>query len=330
MKSSYIVFAALISMLGLSNAQAQQSQPHTNSLRSKIGSFAPENHWDVFDTYSNSNQNPGSNPPPNPNPNAVNEATFNKIADAVVALWQPLAQLHGATLSVEKRWTDSTVNAYATQSGNNWQVHMFGGLARRPEITPDGFALVVCHELGHHFGGFSFINSSEWASNEGQADYFATDVCAKHVFAQFFDRRFLTMTDVPAVVKQRCDAAWNNAPAQSLCYRSAAGGLALANLLAKLGSETQPHFETPDKTVVTSTDPEHPQAQCRLDTYLAGAVCNADFDPKVIPGRGTNQMSAQAEAVAGQYSCMDHTKYQQGFRPLCWFKPMTNSFQTRR
>ena len=30
---------------------------------------------------------------------------------------------------------------------------MFGGLAGHETITTDAFALVACHELGHHIGG---------------------------------------------------------------------------------------------------------------------------------------------------------------------------------
>jgi hypothetical protein len=83
----------------------------------------------------------------------ITEQQFNTICDQVVALWQPLAELHHAKLVVNKLWKDSTVNASAEQRGNTWILNMYGGLARRPEISQDGFALVVCHELGHHIGG---------------------------------------------------------------------------------------------------------------------------------------------------------------------------------
>lgn len=256
-------------------------------------------------------------------PSNVTEEQFNKITDAIVAMWQPLAKLHGAQLVAVKNWNDATVNAYADQKGNQWMVSMYGGLARRPEITPDGFALVVCHELGHHFGGYYFYGPNHWAAGEGQADYFATDVCAKRVFAAFFDRRFLNRTDVPPYVKQRCDAVWKeSAAAQSLCYRSASAGLSLATLLAAIGASPAPKFETPDPTRVPQTVVDHPRAQCRLDTYLAGAVCAAPFDLKVIPAKGLpgGQNSKEGEAVAAKVSCMEATQ-KIGFRPYCWFKP---------
>src|SRR6478609_9034269 len=63
-----------------------------------------------------------------------------------------------------------------------YRVHMYGGLARRPEVTPDGFTLVVCHEVGHHFGGYPFVRDAYWAANDGQADYFSTLACARRLW----------------------------------------------------------------------------------------------------------------------------------------------------
>ena len=86
----------------------------------------------------------------------MTEAEFNQIVDQVGAFYGPVVAHHGAQLTMLKNWQATMVNAYANQEGNNWVVAMFGGLARRPEITPDGFALVVCHELGHHLAGYPF------------------------------------------------------------------------------------------------------------------------------------------------------------------------------
>jgi hypothetical protein len=84
----------------------------------------------------------------------IDEKQFNQIIDVIVAHFAPLAKLHGAELVANKLWTDPTVNASAQQMGSKWIINMYGGLARREEITPDGFAHVDCHELGHQFGGY--------------------------------------------------------------------------------------------------------------------------------------------------------------------------------
>ena len=84
---------------------------------------------------------------------AIDEIEFNKVIDKVVKIYEPIIAAEGATLDVSRNWEDGTVNAYASRSGDTWQIHMFGGLARHETITSDGFALVVCHEIGHHIGG---------------------------------------------------------------------------------------------------------------------------------------------------------------------------------
>ena len=106
----------------------------------------------------------------------ISQAKFNQIIDKAEQIYAPIIQSHRGKLVFNRLWKDNTVNASANQDGANWEVNMYGGLARRPEVTPDGFAMVVCHELGHHLGGYAFVNESEmtWAANEGQSDYFAT------------------------------------------------------------------------------------------------------------------------------------------------------------
>jgi len=86
----------------------------------------------------------------------ISEAQFNKVIDRVDSLFKSKIQSLGAQLVFNRNWNDGTVNAYAQRDQSNpnvWNVAMFGGLARHPQMTEDGFAVVVCHELGHHLGG---------------------------------------------------------------------------------------------------------------------------------------------------------------------------------
>ncbi|MBX2989300.1 MAG: hypothetical protein KF802_15535 [Bdellovibrionaceae bacterium] len=252
----------------------------------------------------------------------INEEQFNSIVDGVAATWSPIAKSKGVELVFHKKWDDPTVNAMAYQEGNTWHVEMYGGLARRPEVTPDGFALVVCHELGHHFGGYPFV--SGWASNEGQSDYFASQVCLKSLWGRDLrgNERFRRLQQVPDVVQASCTQAWpNNSNAQGWCVRAAAAGQSLSNLLNANKGGQQPHFETPDKTQVPSTVSSHPNAQCRLDTYFAGALCTKGWDMNLIPGKGQGNTAA-AEAAAMPFSCTEKENFSLGTRPRCWFKPL--------
>jgi hypothetical protein len=254
-------------------------------------------------------------------PSNITEEQFNAIVDHIVDMWQPIAESHHAKLVASKNWDDSTVNAYAQQSGPNWHVSFFGGLARRPELTPDAFALVVCHELGHHFGGYAFYGGYDWASAEGQADYFATQVCARRIWAKSPNNR-RHFRDGLSRVQESCEQAWKNKNDIALCDRITDASLSLAKLFASLSRTPEPKVSTKDKSKVSTTYTGHPEAQCRLDTYVSGAVCRAKFDLGVIPGKGhpKGNNSPEAEEEASKYSCTVAGGQELGVRPGCWFK----------
>lgn len=242
--------------------------------------FMPDNTLSRYDNINQTN---------------IAEVEFNSILDKVENIYKPIFKQFGATFVLERAWDDSTVNAYADQQGNNWIVHMYGGMARRQEMNVAGFALVACHEIGHHLGGFPFYSDSSWAANEGQSDYFANFVCAKKVLGG------LPLDSINANARAKCDSAWPNQEQRDLCYLGISGGQALGNLLGVLGGTGKPNYDTPDLSVVTKTSDEHPRAQCRLDTYLAASICTAKvWNDGVIP--------RQDGAVCEN-------------RPKCWFAP---------
>lgn len=252
----------------------------------------------------------------------ITQEQFNQIVDTIVDQWKPIAAKHGAKLEAVKEWEDSTVNAYAQQSGKLWRVTFFGGLARRPEVTPDGFALVVCHELGHHFAGHYFYGDNAWAASEGESDYWATRVCARRVWLNAFHKNVETSEAVSAEVQDACSSVWKTPQTLALCNRIADGGLSLARLLGALGGGAEPRVNTKDPNKVAKTNTAHPRAQCRLDTYISGALCAAKFDLGVIPGKGnaSGGNSIAAEKEASKYSCMYSKGQDLGERPACWFR----------
>lgn len=255
----------------------------------------------------------------------ITEQQFSAAIDEVLNAYKVIVKKnHNATVTPNKLWNDPTVNASAQQFTDiDWQINMYGGLARRPEVTLDGFTMVVCHELGHHIGGFPFYGDAMWASSEGEADYFATQACARLLWKTQTTKNAESRQAAPAIVREKCDAQWNTTAEQNLCYRTSLAGESLAKLLAaiKVGTPV-PSFETPDTTVVSSTQFPHPNAQCRLDTYFAGALCTANFNDNLIPGKSFSQRnSLPAEEEASNVSCTEAGAYSTGVRSRCWFKP---------
>ncbi len=248
---------------------------------------------------------------------SMTEARFNEIIDTVVDVYRPIVESKGATLTVNRKWSSSTVNASASQSGLNWYLNMYGGLARRAEVTDDGFALVLCHEFGHHLAGFPFVQS--WAADEGQSDYFATQACGREVWGADIEGNAAAAATVNASAKTMCDNAWSSDNDKNLCYRLMNASFSLATLLSNGRGVS---FDTPDTNEVSSTNHRHPAAQCRLDTYAVGALCAKEFNRDLIPGKSFgNRNGEDAEFESATVSCTRYNQDLFGSRSLCWFKP---------
>jgi hypothetical protein len=254
-------------------------------------SFLPEN------TYSPKNYFAAGN---------VTEQDFEDVLEAIREIYTPIFENFGATLSVEGDYSDDTVNAYANQDGKNWQVRFFGGLAKHPYMTKEGFAMVACHEIGHHIGGYPFYQGQKM-SNEGNSDYFAAISCARKMFDPaspiWFIGNGLWKNKKPNPQPQPSTCSSLFLIDKQVCQMTLDAGLSLGKVLADLNKEKLPSYSTPDKTIVKKTADSHPKAQCRLDSYLAGTMCpNEEWSDSKIP-----RNSVEMKAV----SCDN--------RPKCWF-----------
>lgn len=243
--------------------------------------------------------------------NTISEDQFNQVIDSVESVYAPIVAEYGGKLEIVRKWSDGTVNAYAEQEGNIWKVSMFGGLARHKTITKDGMALVVCHELGHHIGGVPRYAGDDWASNEGQSDYFATTKCLRRVWQSEDNAAAVRGLEIPKFLTDSCTKAWPQSQIdRDICVRAGMAGESVAKLFAALSwTSKAPKFDTPDPKQVTSTNDAHPATQCRLDTYFQGALCEKSFNEEI----------GQKDEVSGV--CHGSTGQKIGLRPRCWFKP---------
>ena len=245
---------------------------------------------------------------------SMTEARFLEIVGRVEAIYSPVIKAEfGADLYMNNDWKSTTVNASAQQYGSKWQVNMYGGLARHNLATDDGFMMVVCHELGHHIGGAPrYDRNTDWASNEGQADYFAGLKCMRRVLQNDDNITIVAGMSIDAEATNQCREIYKSESEVALCQRIAMAGKSLGSLLGSLGGNSKINFNTPDKKIVKTTNDNHPQAQCRLDTYFAGMLCDKSIDEDV----------SMEDAITG--TCIKKDGYAKGVRPLCWYKPSTN------
>ncbi len=237
---------------------------------------------------------------------------FKKIINRVADTYRYQFKKMGGKLVVKTKWHDGTVNAFAEKKGKRYIVTFYGGLARHKAVTADGFALVVCHEFGHHLGGAPRLQGviRGWkVSNEGQADYFAAQKCFKRVFASDDNLQIMEQQEVPPLVRQECAISYDNEEDMALCERVSLAGLSLSTLFSNLRNIPDPRFTTPDTSTVWNTWTLHPKPQCRLDTYFQGALCNRDY---------TSPIDFEDHTIG---FCNRIDGDQRGLRPLCWFNP---------
>jgi hypothetical protein len=257
----------------------------------------------------------------------LSEEQFRDILSAVQTAYEGIVKTHGGTLTIDGKWNGNQLNARATQTGERWRVEVTGALARLPELTADGLTLIVCHELGHHLGGFPYGerkmgDEKVWSANEGQADYFSAHVCARKMWGQDGKLNAGFRAQVSDFVKARCNAAWATAEQQDICYRTAVATQSVMRAMAVVTGMREPNFETPDTSTVGTTFNAHPEPQCRMDTIFQASICVVPFDEKIIPGKspsgGSNSLEAEKES--GLRTCTNLSRQSAGLRPACWFK----------
>jgi hypothetical protein len=84
--------------------------------------------------------------------------------------------------------------------------------------------------------------------------------------------------------------------------------MSLSRIFAVLQRVDMPKFDTPDTSVARRTNYKHPAAQCRLDTYFQGALCDNDLN---TPFSGKDEAQGACYKANGDII---------GYRPECWFK----------
>ena len=237
---------------------------------------------------------------------------FHQVIDKFERVWGPIVkEKTGKKLVIKRLWEDDKVNASATRDDdNNPVIKMFGGLARHRDMNHDSMLLIMCHELGHHFGGApkTFRGRSDrrsWSSAEGQADYFASNKCMPKLIEEYGNdnKSFIppvdkmTMSELEKVCKSE------------YCKRTSMAALSLGRVFASLKYDWKPPMVgAKSDRIVENTFYKHPEPQCRFDTFVAGILCeeerHSEFD----------NSDASIGACIREYS-------ERGARPLCWFSP---------
>lgn len=243
--------------------------------------------------------------------NDMTEEIFKTTVKKFETFFSPiLNRTHNADLQLYGSWKSNTVNAFAEQDDRKMMITVYGGLARHEAITTDGLVAVLCHELGHHLGGYPKKSTNKWSSAEGQSDYFATMKCLRVYWGQDNNQAAMAAVIVPELVKNECAQTYASESERALCHRMSFAGRSVALMIQALDHDSWiPRFETPEPEMATHMVYTHPFGQCRLDTFFQGAIC---------PVKEQIDFDEDRETVG---ACHQRNGNSRGLRPGCWFVP---------
>lgn len=219
----------------------------------------------------------------------------------------------------------SIVSASADHLHTHLKIIVNQGLLASPRLTPDSLRIIICHELGHLFGGAPRRNvpvgwdgpvaqdGLSYFSSEGQADYYATAVCFRKLVEQAEGTSAIKSPQMERVgpeLRRKCSKEKGKALSASelnLCYRAALGGLDFLTL----GFDFPISCEHEDQSVAKKLVRDfYPNRQCRLDTMIRGAHCKEEL-PHTLSFNNMNK---------------NECKNPEALRPPCWFISNDNAY----
>jgi hypothetical protein len=256
-------------------------------------------------------------------------AQYRALIDRVMAEFSSEFQKHNAEIEIVFHENSSGTGAFTWRKdgGRTWEFHFYDGVLRIQNITADVLSLIVCHELGHHLGGYPFKDNSTWSAAEGQADYFSTHACAPRLWKNDTHLNASFAARISTKYREKCDSAFSSASQirRDLCYR-AIFAMDAMRYYEGHNLKSLPSLDRPDSNRVNQTNTNHPSAQCRIDTQLAGAFCSRPFDFNTVPGHlGQGENTSEAERDSARSHCEDNSFQYYMKRPRCWFSSLMSN-----
>ncbi|MGE3682502.1 MAG: hypothetical protein AB7G93_12320 [Bdellovibrionales bacterium] len=238
----------------------------------------------------------------------VTETEMRAIFQALSAMHGQEIAAHGGFLRVFET-EKMEFGAFAWREHSDYAIEVYRGTRFHKLMTADAYALIVCHEFGHHLGGLPLKRLSSWASAEGQADYYGSLKCMRRYLESRPPGDFDLAPPPPLELTARCQQEFDRPLDVRICARALAATRTLGEVTADIeGFERSrfPTLETNSPLVVIENRDSHPDPQCRLDTLRAGTLCPVPATEAVSYG----------DPDAGVCHMRRHPQHR---RPPCWF-----------
>lgn len=205
----------------------------------------------------------------------ITEQQFLTTIHEIHALYFPMSQDLGRPMEIFHDWKMPYFSAWASNLDQVFKINFWGGFARLPSMSIETWEFVVCHEVGHIVGGEPMEDNKllNDFSAEGQSDYFAITECLPHYYRTFartqFDRSRSTKFEL-----ETCNKRYKNTIDQNICLKTLKAGRDFSHILRESGHTDDPtSYHTPAPHTDETIDSSYPSPQCRLDSFLTGALC---------------------------------------------------------
>lgn len=260
-------------------------------------------------------------------PQGLTEQEFNDTLRSIQDRYNRsgVFKAHAKSFHIDGHWQDDTKNLNINKRGRRWQINIYGGLGRMKGMTRDDLTMVACYAIGNLGAGFPLrrtngVTRITAMSSAPNAHYYATYVCATHLWGHQASENAKARKVVDAESKQFCDAVHKKTADQNLCYRKLLGIRSLLSLMG--GEKHKVSIETPDESIVDKTK-VMAGTQCKYDTLLAGAACTkySAWDHAKYPMNEQEMAAQTCAAPEADYPYDSADVIKAGLRPFCWFKP---------
>ncbi len=207
-------------------------------------------------------------PVDSPEARGLSEIQYYKVLSNFFAQYVNLVQdKTGKPFEVKFDWHNNYFGAFAELRENKYSISLWGGMARAEGMTEEVAYTILCHELGHILGGDpkQTIKYSDWASIEGQSDFFATKRCMPHLLKSIK----MKTSSISSYAKEICKG---NKECETIASASYLTNLFFIKWSYKKNIEVS--FEKifiPEAIDLNLNT--YPTEQCRLETMLRGAEC---------------------------------------------------------
>lgn len=222
----------------------------------------------------------------------------------------------GYDLEIKVKPDSLLANSFSNRQNKKWKVELHQGLLELHGFSKSNLATAICQNLGYFFGGFPFDKS--FMAFGGNADYWTSYICLPAYFKDHPSETKNNFFIKEADVNIRADVCRNYSKDQdnSICKAVVKSTFEVLEFYRmQFGLSSLKVSDISESVAQKYPKSELPAIQCRMDTFIAGALCKNGSKWKV------NATYPLTQKDMKKYSCdsADTKNLVAGVRPDCWY-----------